>query len=386
MEEEKVNADEIIAKLKIIPKTAKFCLIFGIIFLIMGVVGIVMSLSEEPMGFVFIFCGFGFALLFFGIVFAKVLKSKNRLKNINEFELKNELNGGCVSFDKIKTYFTQNYMISNYYYAFVIKYTDIVWIYKLDKKTQNGTTIASDLMICLANGKKESTIYLEELCDEIEKRNNNVFEGFTSENKKAYNEAVKNYKESGTINKAIQSENMVSPDELQIGVTKTIEQESEPVIVLPMFGEEENTQPKDMFAIDPLYSIPGMNSGNGDTDSSTKSFLLTNEDENNQIQDSNILNQNISNTFVTNQEITSNNQVTEGTIITGDIQQQVVFNQQVNQEVTNNVEINNSEQPSESMFIPTTKPMNQQETQQPIENAIKNESYDVNQIRNPFIN
>ena len=87
------------------------------------------------------------------------------------------------------------------------------------------------------------------------------------------------------------SENMVSPNELQVGVTKTVEPESDPVTVLPQFGEVQNNQPKDMFDIDPLYKIPGMSNDNSDTTPSTSNFLLFNEGENQVQNNYNILNQ-----------------------------------------------------------------------------------------------
>lgn len=389
MEEKRVNADEVISQLKKLPKMAFLCLVFGIIFLIVGIVGIVISLSGDFLGFALILTGFMFSLLFFGIVIGKVLKSKSKLKNINEFELKSELNGGCVSFDKQKTYFTQNYVISNYYYAFAIKYSDIVWIYRQDKRSQNGINLGADLMICLVNGKKEYTTYSDEFCDEIKKRNNDVFEGFTIENKKAYKEAVKNYKSSGSSKKAVPSENMVSPNELQVGVTKTVETESDPVTVLPQFGEEQNNQPKDMFDIDPLYKIPGMSNDNSDTTPSTSNFLLFNEGENQAQNNYNILNQNNDITSISNEQVMNNNvqvQPDNNSMFVPTNNNQVVEGQGVPVQGAINHDVVNNEQASSSIFVPTANHVSQQNEQGQATPEIKNESYDVNQIKNPFIN
>lgn len=189
-----VNSDEVIENIKKTSKTGIIVLVFGIIFIVLALVGVVMTLVEETMGPVLIILGVPFALMFFIIYFAKMIKSKNKLKNIDFSLIRNELLSNVVSYEKSKTYFTMNYFISNHYYSFVVKYTDIAWIYKVIKQTQYGP-IGADLMVRLKNGGKEYTIYSDEFVNELLKHNPSILVGMSSENKKKYKEIV-NYNKS----------------------------------------------------------------------------------------------------------------------------------------------------------------------------------------------
>ena len=188
--------DEILIDLKKLPKTAKIVLVFGIAFAIMFLVGLIFAFTntDEMMAFVFILCGSIFSLMFFGILLGKKIKSNKRMKNIDLNQLRNELMQGVVEFEGTKTYFTNNYMLSNYYYTFVIKYSDIAWVYKHDKTNQYGTVLGSDLMICLKNKKKEYTTFGEAFIEEILRHNPNVLVGYSFENKKIYKNICKDYK------------------------------------------------------------------------------------------------------------------------------------------------------------------------------------------------
>ena len=187
--------DEILTDLKKLPKTAKIVLVFGIAFAIMFLVGLIFAFTntDEMMAFVFILCGSIFSLMFFGILLGKKIKSNKRMKNIDLNQLRNELMQGVVEFEGTKTYFTNNYMLSNYYYTFVIKYSDIAWVYKHDKTNQYGTVLGSDLMICLKNKKKEYTTFGEAFIEEILRHNPNVLVGYSFENKKIYKNMCKDY-------------------------------------------------------------------------------------------------------------------------------------------------------------------------------------------------
>lgn len=433
MDDKKViNPDEIIAKIKKLPKTAMICLVFGIIFAVGAIVGVIMMISGDDLGFVLIMAGVLFALMFFGIVLAKFLKSKSRLKNVNFYELKSEIAKDCKTYDNIKTYFTQNYMISNYYYAFVVRYSDIVWIYKHDKVNQNGTVVGEDLMICLANGRKEYTIYSELFCDEIELHNPNVFEGHSSENKKAYKEIVKNNKnknknKEGSAPAPVPTEvtnnnNMLSPSELETGVASS-EEGSEPVIPeepkldLGISNMTVDTQ-KDMFDIDPLYKIPGMEKDNSDTKPTTTDFLMAAGEPAVSEQPDLMAPQGPpTNVMDTNSlmappqtppvEVTMNNgpimdtnslmapqgptnpvMDTNSLMAAPQVQPGVNMNNPVMD--TNNLmappmQQQNIPQTENNAFVPPVEPMGQSHAPQSATPLVQNELYDVNQIRNPFV-
>ena len=273
MQNELQNPDVILDKMKKLPRTAMWCIIFGAIMGAGALISIVVALTGEELWWVLAIVFGIFAAMFFVIVWLKKIKSSKKMKNINMQELRSEIVQGCVSFDKCKTYFTQNYMLSNHYYSFVIKYSDIVWIYRHEKTTQNGVRVGADLMICLINGSKEYTIYNDAFCEEIVKHNPNVFESFSFENKKRYKDAVKAYKNNLNNPTPINNNSMVSPNNLNSGKESIdFHEASAP--------QTEPVVPKDMSEIDPLYTIPGMegmpHGSTKDTDSSF-SFIGTND-------------------------------------------------------------------------------------------------------------
>lgn len=253
-----INPDEILANLKKLPKTAMICLVFGGIMLALALGGLVVAINGEDLGWIFVIVGGIFALMFFVIILAKKIKSSRKLKSVDLKDVRSELLIGCNSYNKAKTYFTDSYMLSNYYYSFVVKYSDIAWIYKFEKRAQNGMKVGNDLVIRLKNGKKEYTTYDDNFCEEIEKRNKDVFEGYSIENNKRYKELVKEYKKnSANLQNNIStnqnsSTNMVNPNELQAG------QPSNDVHEVPSIPEPAPVIAKNMSEIDPIYSMPGM--------------------------------------------------------------------------------------------------------------------------------
>ena len=190
------NPDDIILRLKKPPKMAIVCLVFGILFAILGIVGIVMAIMGEAMAIAFIFCGFPFAIMFFVIYFAKILISKNALKNVNFDIIRQELMNGCMAYNN-SVFFTQNYLIGNHYTAFVTSYMDIVWIYQIDKYA-NGIYCGADLSINLVTGKKVAIPYSNQFVDEIRRHNPVVLVGVSHENKKEYKRKVEDYKKYST--------------------------------------------------------------------------------------------------------------------------------------------------------------------------------------------
>ena len=273
MQNELQNPDVILDKMKKLPRTAIWCMVFGAIMAAGALISVIVALSGEELWWVLAIVFGIFAVMFFLIVWIKKIKSAKKMKNINMQELRNEIVSGCVSFDKAKTYFTQNYMLSNHYYSFVIKYSDIVWIYRHEKRTQNGVAIGADLMICLINGSMEYTIYSDEFCEEIVKHNPNVFESFSFENRKRYKEIVKEYKNNKNAPVPVNSNSMVSPSNLDSGQRNVEFHE----VSAP---QNETVLPKDMSEIDPLYSIPGtegMPTGSTKDVDSSFSFIDAND-------------------------------------------------------------------------------------------------------------
>ena len=193
------NPEDIILRLKKPPKMAFVCLISAIVMFVLAIVGIIMMIIGNDLGFVFIFCGIPFGLLFIGLYVVKIIKSKNALKNVNFDIVRAELMGGCMAYNN-SVFFTQNYLIANHYTAFVTSYMDIIWIYQVDKYA-NGVYCGADLSINLVTGKKGAIPYSNQFVDEIRKHNPVVLVGVSNENKNMYRQKVDEYKKySATTN------------------------------------------------------------------------------------------------------------------------------------------------------------------------------------------
>ena len=193
------NPEDIILRLKKPPKMAFVCLISAIVMFVLAIVGIIMMIIGNDLGFVLIFCGIPFGLLFIGLYVVKIIKSKNALKNVNFDIVRAELMGGCMAYNN-SVFFTQNYLIANHYTAFVTSYMDIIWIYQVDKYA-NGVYCGADLSINLVTGKKGAIPYSNQFVDEIRKHNPVVLVGVSNENKNMYRQKVDEYKKySATTN------------------------------------------------------------------------------------------------------------------------------------------------------------------------------------------
>ena len=189
---ENTSPELIIKKLKKKPRLAVLSLICFIIFFIMGVVGIFLFFKEDTfmkiVGGLLMFVGFFFGLIFLILYIVHMSKAKANLSNIDFESLKRELANGFSNYED-KVYLTDNYIISNYISAFAVDYKKIVWVYKLDNM-YNYFPIALDLVINLLDGRNVSVPYYGKMIDEISAHNPDVLIGYTSENKKLYNERV----------------------------------------------------------------------------------------------------------------------------------------------------------------------------------------------------
>ena len=312
VENSSFSAKSIIAKIKKTPKIAALLIIFAIILAIATTFGVIVYLNKESYGApIAVICGF-LSIVFFVIGIIKLLSSKSKLKGINLDRVEEEVKTDIISFFKEKTFFTTNHILSNYHKPFIIKYLDIIWMYRVDKFNKSGSVIGSDLIIHLVNGRKLNTVYSSDFVDIIKRHNSNIFDSYSIENKKMYKEIVNNYK------KFKQNEVVVKPE---VETTPPPEEVSTEVPdITPTIKE-----PTQMIEIDPLYNIPGMVYNSNETKATTNDFLMMNE------------------------------KVVENTVV--------------------------------PPVVPSTTPPqinNQQMPPQP--QNINNESYDVNQIKNPFIN
>lgn len=120
------------------------------------------------------------------------IKSKYSIK-----ELDNEMNDkNSFYYDKANLYLTPNYIINFSGKLFIIKYTDIDWIYPNITKTNGIKTAKSIILITkenktyiisnLSNITRKSKEIYDEIWDTIVSKNSDMLVGYTEENIKAY--------------------------------------------------------------------------------------------------------------------------------------------------------------------------------------------------------
>ncbi len=120
------------------------------------------------------------------------IKSKYSIK-----ELDNEMNDkNSFYYDKANLYLTPNYIINFSGKLFIIKYTDIDWIYPNITKTNGIKTAKSIILITkgnktynisnLSNLTRKSKEIYDEIWDTIVSKNSDMLVGYTEENIKAY--------------------------------------------------------------------------------------------------------------------------------------------------------------------------------------------------------
>lgn len=120
------------------------------------------------------------------------IKSKYSIK-----ELDNEMNDkNSFYYDKANLYLTPNYIINFSGKLFIIKYTDIDWIYPNITKTNGIKTAKSIILITkenktyiisnLSNITRKSKEIYDEIWDTIVSKNSDMLAGYTEENIKAY--------------------------------------------------------------------------------------------------------------------------------------------------------------------------------------------------------
>ena len=181
------NPDEIFTILKKNSTTMNMLLIISAVMLLFGIIVDILVIKHIV---ITIIAGI-WVVIFMMIFLTKFLIGKKNLKEVNFGELRSEILNNCISFKKSKTFFTNNNIISNHYHPSVIKYSDIIWMYPLNKN-YNGVPIGKDLIICLKNKKKETLNYDDKFVNIILNHNSNIIFGFSLENKQKYNEIIKN--------------------------------------------------------------------------------------------------------------------------------------------------------------------------------------------------
>ena len=262
MEEKNITSViNIINKIEKVPKMAKMFIAIGDVFVLLTVLGVFLYFNDNDFGMFLIIMGMILAFLFLTYGLLQLFIYKRRTKGVNVNKAKEELNN-CSSFLNEQTIFTDNYIISSYKFPLVIKYIDIVWIYKKDIKGKDGSITKSELVIHLVDGRKFKLAYSSEFVEIIKKHNSNTFDIYSKENKKAYKEIVSNYKKFKKT-EVVEKKKEVPKEEVKVEVEATTEVPTGP-------------QPKQMLDIDPLYNLPGMVYNKEETQASTKDFLMMN--------------------------------------------------------------------------------------------------------------
>ena len=189
-EYQKGDPDKILKKVTNVPAMALVLLIVSFLFLAMCIYGIVI-VSRDKASVIFIIFGGILFLTFFILYFFQKRKIKKNIKDIDLERVKRDIMEGVISYDVNKTYFTRNFILSNFYYGFIIEYKDILWVYKRTLYDPNTLLPRHDLVICHKNGKKYYTEYSDDFIEKISKNNKNVLVGNDPLNKEKYKELLK---------------------------------------------------------------------------------------------------------------------------------------------------------------------------------------------------
>lgn len=184
------DPDKILKKVTNTPFMGVIALIVSIVFLLMCLYGII-TINESG-AFIFVIVGGLLFIIFLSIYLFQKGRIKKNIKNIDLDKVRKEIMEGVVSFDFCKTYFTKSYVLSNFYYGFIIDYKDILWVYKRTLYDPNTLLPRYDLVICPKNGKKYYTEYYDAFIEEIVKHNKSILVGNDRENKSKYKELIKN--------------------------------------------------------------------------------------------------------------------------------------------------------------------------------------------------
>lgn len=191
MNEQKITeANKIIKKITNTPIMARFALLVSIFFLGICIYGLI-TIKGDSAAIVFIVLGGLLSLTCFLIYFFQKRRVKSNIKGIDLENVRKEIMEDVSSNDKYKTYFTKSYMLSNFYYGFIVEYKNILWIYERDLIDPTTLIPHVDLVICTNKGKKYHIEYIDSFKDEIVKHNKNVLVGNNKENKEKYKEIIK---------------------------------------------------------------------------------------------------------------------------------------------------------------------------------------------------
>lgn len=144
-------------------------------------------------------------LLFIGFICLVInlnkMKSFNKLDKEEIKKLDDEMNReSSIYYKKFNLYLTDNYIITFSGKISTIKYSDIVWMYRKDIKTE-GIKTAQCIILALTNGNKLNIVnsYLSkksleqynQVWDYIINKNNNILVGYTDINIEKYKESLR---------------------------------------------------------------------------------------------------------------------------------------------------------------------------------------------------
>lgn len=136
-------------------------------------------------------------IIIFIINLAKIINFNKIKSKYNIKELDNEMNDkNSFYYNKANLYLTPNYIINFSGKLFIIKYTDIDWIYPNITKTNGIKTAKSIILITkenktynisnLSNLTRKSKEIYDEIWDTIVSKNSDMLVGYTEENIKAH--------------------------------------------------------------------------------------------------------------------------------------------------------------------------------------------------------
>ena len=182
-----IDPNEVIESLTTMGGTSKFLLIMAGLFVLAG---IILSFTIGDIGPIVLIAFIPFAIMFVIMYFVKAGISKSNIKKLDLDELRDEIARGCQAYPSMKTYLTNNHLISNHYHAFAVKYEDIVWMYPFDKYA-NNIYVGQDLVICLINKKKEAIPFNNEIYNTLCNTCPDAILGFSFKNKKQYKQICK---------------------------------------------------------------------------------------------------------------------------------------------------------------------------------------------------
>lgn len=161
------------------------------------------SVAAIPVALFILSLMFGVIILI--VALAELISFNKAIKKLDGVaidDLDKEMNDKeAFYYDRAHLYLTEHYIINFGGFTKIIKYEDILWMYKFEQRT-NGIKTAQSLKVLttdcktstIANidlvTKKKREVY-DEICNTIYNKNNKILVGYTKENIKAMKEKVK---------------------------------------------------------------------------------------------------------------------------------------------------------------------------------------------------